>query len=103
VLSCFKNKNNYFLDLYGILNFLEVSPYCHRKQFLQLMKGEETIMYNFFSKLIWHSSIEDVNSELNIPKLTHEHHWLSFSQIEKYFYRRQHDDCATNVSNCVTW
>ncbi|XP_008183763.1 E3 ubiquitin-protein ligase SHPRH isoform X2 [Acyrthosiphon pisum] len=89
-------------DLYGILKFLEVSPYCHRKQFLQLMKGEETIMYNFFSKLIWRSSIEDVNSELNIPKLTHEQHWLTFSQIEKYFYLSQHDDCATIFSNCVT-
>ncbi|CAI6373127.1 unnamed protein product [Macrosiphum euphorbiae] len=89
-------------DLYGILKFLEVSPYCHRKQFLQLMKGDETIMYNFFSKLIWRSSIEDVSSELNIPKLTHEQHWLTFSPIEKYFYRSQHDDCATNFSNCVT-
>eukprot|EP00102_Acyrthosiphon_pisum_P018824 XP_016656034.1 PREDICTED: uncharacterized ATP-dependent helicase C582.10c-like [Acyrthosiphon pisum] len=41
-------------DLYGILKFLEVSPYCHRKQFLKLMKGKKTIMYNFFSKFIWH-------------------------------------------------
>ncbi|XP_022181789.1 E3 ubiquitin-protein ligase SHPRH-like isoform X2 [Myzus persicae] len=89
-------------DLYGILKFLEVSPYCHRKQFLQLMRGEETVMYNCFSKLIWRSSIEDVNSELNLPKLTTEQHFLTFSQIEKYFYLSQHDDCATIFSNCVT-
>ncbi|XP_025199699.1 E3 ubiquitin-protein ligase SHPRH [Melanaphis sacchari] len=89
-------------DLYGILKFLEVSPYCHRKQFLQLMKGEEKVMYECFSKLIWRNSIEDVNSELNLPKLTSEQHWLTFSQIEKYFYLSQHDDCATIFSNCVT-
>jgi len=66
------------------------------------MRGEETVMYNCFSKLLWRSSIEDVNSELNLPKLTTEQHWLTFSQIEKYFYLSQHDDCATIFSNCVT-
>jgi len=91
-----------FLDLYGILLFLQVSPYCIEKQFQQLMKGEKTIMYEYFSKLIWRSSIENVHSELNLPKLTKEQHWLTFSQIEKYFYFNQHDLCASMFSDIAT-
>ncbi|KAE9531943.1 hypothetical protein AGLY_010145 [Aphis glycines] len=89
-------------DLYGILLFLQVSPYCIEKQFQQLMKGEKTIMYEYFSKLIWRSSIENVHSELNLPKLTKEQHWLTFSQIEKYFYFNQHDLCASMFSDIAT-
>jgi len=66
------------------------------------MKGEASLMYKWFSNLIWRNRIEDVNSELNIPKLTNEQHWLTFSQIEKHFYLSQHDDCATNFSNAAT-
>lgn len=91
-----------FLDLYGILKFLDVSPYCDRKQFQKLITGEINLMYDWFSKLIWRTLIEDVNSELNIPKLTKEQHWLTFSQIEKHFYLSQHVDCATNFSNAIT-
>uniref|UniRef100_A0A2S2R190 E3 ubiquitin-protein ligase n=1 Tax=Sipha flava TaxID=143950 RepID=A0A2S2R190_9HEMI len=89
-------------DLYGILKFLDVSPYCNRNQFQKLMNGETNLMYDWFSKLIWRTLIEDVNSELNIPKLTKEQHWLTFSHIEKHFYLSQHVDCATNFSDTIT-
>lgn len=65
------------------------------------MNGETSFMYNWFSNVIWRNLIADVNSELNIPKLTTEQHWLTFSQIEKYFYLSQHDDCAANFSDAV--
>lgn len=84
------------------MKFLDVSPYNERKQFRQLLKGEASIMYTWFSKLIWRNFIHDVNSELEIPEKTVERHWLTFSQIEKHFYRSQHDDCATVFSNTVT-
>lgn len=66
------------------------------------MKGEANFMYKWFSNVIWRNLIEDVNSELNIPKLTIEQHWLTFSEIEKHFYLSQHDDCAINFSNAAT-
>lgn len=66
------------------------------------MNDESAKMYSWFSNLMWRNLMEDVNSELNIPKITQETHWLTFSQIEKFFYRSQRDDCATNFSNVIT-
>lgn len=66
------------------------------------MNGDTTVMYSWFSNLMWRNIIEDVNSELNIPKMTYEQHWLTFSQIEKHFYLGQHNDCAMYFSNIVT-
>jgi len=89
-------------DLYGILKFFDVSPYCNRKQFVQLLNGDASFMYNWFSNIIWRNLISDVNSELNIPKITTVQHWLTFSEIEKHFYLSQHDDCANDFSNITT-
>lgn len=44
----------------------------------------------------------DVSTELDIPPQSIENHWLTFSQIEKHFYQKQHDDCATLFQNIVT-
>ncbi|XP_050424544.1 E3 ubiquitin-protein ligase SHPRH [Adelges cooleyi] len=104
IVSCLKSVHKWAMtgtpiqkslnDLYGLLKFLDVSPYCNHKQFLQLMKGETSEMYNWFSKVIWRNSMQDVISELGIPPLTTEQHWSTFSQIEKHFYQKQHTDCA---------
>lgn len=91
-----------FLDLYGILKLLDVSPYCDRKQFLQLMKGGNDLMYSVFSNMIWRNSIEDINSELCVPKLTIEYHLLTFSPIEKIVYQMQHNDCVSDFPAITT-
>lgn len=90
-----------FLDIYGILKFLDVCPYNDRKQFIQLIKGEASFMYEWLSKLIWRNFIHDVNSELEIPEQTLMRHWLTFSQIEKHFYQTQHADCATTFLDII--
>lgn len=84
------------------MKFLDIGPYYNRKQFLGLMKNEASFVFEWFSKVIWRNSAEDVNVELNLPKLTTEKHWLTFSEIEKYFYQGQHDEYATIFSNTVT-
>ncbi|XP_050542119.1 E3 ubiquitin-protein ligase SHPRH-like [Daktulosphaira vitifoliae] len=112
MVSCLKSVHKWAMtgtpiqkslnDLYGILKFLDVSPYCNRKHFSQLMKGDTEKMYSWFSNLIWRNNMHDVNTELGIPPQSVEYHWLTFSQIEKHFYQKQHDDCATLFQNIVT-
>lgn len=60
------------------------------------MAGDPDCMYRWFSRLLWRNTVEDVNSELNIPKITYEQHILTFSQIEKHFYQSQHDACTND-------
>lgn len=68
---------------------------------MQLMNGETKFIYSWFSNVIWRNIMEDVNSELNIPELIIQQHWLKFSQIENFFYLSQHNDCATSFQNVV--
>lgn len=66
------------------------------------MKGEDSLIYNWFSNVIWRNLMIDVNSELNLPEITTEEHWLTFSQIEKYFYVSQHDDCTESFCDAAS-
>jgi len=91
-----------FSDLFGILKFLDVNPYCVHEEFQRLMTSDPDYMYSWFSNIIWRNVLEDVNSELNIPKITHEQHLLTISQIEKHFYQSQHNKCANDFSNIAT-
>lgn len=84
------------------MKFLDLRDYSNRKDFDKLMTGPQHDMYSFFSSILWRNTIESVNSELNLPPITYKQHWLTFSQIEKYFYQSQHDVCAADFSNITT-
>lgn len=91
-----------FSDLFGILKFLDASPYCVYNMFQQLLCGETEHMYNWFSKIIWRNSLDTVNAELNIPRITHEQHKLTISHIEKHFYESQRDKCSNDFLTITT-
>ena len=37
--------------------------------------------------------------KLQLPEHSEKIHWVSFSNVEKYFYQRQQEACATRVMN----
>lgn len=102
ILLFYKYNLFFVLDLYGLLKFLDLKDYSNRKKFCELMNGPPDDMYSFFSSILWRNTIESVNSELNLPPITYEQHWLTFTQIEKYFYQSQHDVCANDFSHITT-
>lgn len=89
------------LDLYGILKFLDVGPFSDHEQFLGLLENDTSFVFEWFAKVIWRNSVEDVNVELKLPQVTTENHSLKFSEIEKYYYKRQHDVYADMFSSVV--
>jgi len=88
-----------FSDLFDIIKFLDIKPYCDHNEFLELIKGEQNHMYSWFANVIWHNNLDDVNMELNIPELTNIQHWLTYSLLEKRFYPNRYNDNVKRI--CV--
>ena len=40
--------------------------------------------------------------QLGLPEQTEELHWLSFSSVERYFYRRQQEICSKDLMRVVS-
>ena len=121
-------KNCILLDLYGLVLFLGVEPYSLLPWYNQLvwkpfLDGRESVMVSLFSKILWRSSKADVAKEvregrsqrererelltyfflqLGLPEQTEELHWLSFSSVERYFYRRQQEICSKDLMRAVS-
>jgi len=90
-------------DLYGLVVFLGVDPYSQLFWFNRLVwypftLGREGPMVSLFSKLMWRNSKADVADELQLPSQTEEIHWLYFSAVEAYFYRRQQQTCTSDLA-----
>ncbi len=47
---------------------------------------------------MWRTSKVDVLNEIDLPPQTEQLIELRFSSVEAYFYRRQHEECSTNVT-----
>ncbi|GLV41293.1 uncharacterized protein CBL_04817 [Carabus blaptoides fortunei] len=71
-------------------NHLLYYPYIHENK---------QPMIEFLSKILWRSAKVNVIEQINIPPQTIEEHWLEFSAVEKFFYRREHELCANNFLN----
>lgn len=44
------------------------------------------------------STISIYYLQLQLPEMTEETHWLTFSLVEKYFYRKQQEMCRTEAT-----
>ena len=63
----------YSADLYGLVLFLGVEPYCllpwyHRLVWNPFLEGRESVMVSLFSKIMWRSSKADVAEEVSKEK-----------------------------------
>ncbi|CAI8043928.1 E3 ubiquitin-protein ligase SHPRH [Geodia barretti] len=89
--------------MYGLVLFLDAEPYCQSQWYRRLIsqpyhQGHATPNVDLFSSLMWRNSKDDVAHELQLPEQTEQTHWLTFSLVEKYFYRKQREMCQTEAS-----
>lgn len=57
------------LDIYGLLLFLGVDPYCHQKWWKTLLyepytNGQKQALYDILAKIMWRSAKKDVIHEV---------------------------------------
>ncbi|XP_071734356.1 uncharacterized protein [Rutidosis leptorrhynchoides] len=96
-------------DLYGLLRFLQASPYDVLKWWVQVIrdpyeKGDAGAMeytHNLFKKIMWRSSKSHVADELLLPPQEECVSWLSLAPTEEHFYRRQHETCLTYAREVI--
>ncbi|XP_006891719.1 PREDICTED: E3 ubiquitin-protein ligase SHPRH [Elephantulus edwardii] len=89
-------------DLFGLVVFLGVEPYCMRHWWVRLLyrpycKKNPQPLYSFIAKIMWRSAKKDVIDQIQIPPQTEEVHWLHFSPVERHFYHRQHEVCCQDA------
>ncbi|XP_040094569.1 E3 ubiquitin-protein ligase SHPRH isoform X1 [Oryx dammah] len=89
-------------DLFGLVVFLGVEPYCVRHWWVRLLyrpycKKNPHFLYSFIAKIMWRSAKKDVIDQIQIPPQTEETHWLHFSPVERHFYHRQHEVCCQDA------
>ncbi|KAK2114459.1 hypothetical protein P7K49_008725 [Saguinus oedipus] len=94
--------NIFALDLFGLVVFLGIEPYCVKHWWVRLLyrpycKKNPQHLYSFIAKILWRSAKKDVIDQIQIPPQTEEIHWLHFSPVERHFYHRQHDVCCQDA------
>jgi len=85
-----------------MLKFLDIDPilFNYDEPLVSRIYCQENYLYKWLSQVMWHNLLDDVNIELDLPKLTIEQHWLNYSPLEKQFYLNNYDNhinrlCAT--------
>ncbi|GJQ74764.1 hypothetical protein Trydic_g21610 [Trypoxylus dichotomus] len=86
-------------DLYGLIDYLQLAPYSEFDTWNNLfykpyINGRKELMHKFLSKILWRTSKLDVEDQINIPQQTVVEHWLDFSDVEMFFYQREHNLCS---------
>ncbi|NXL94438.1 SHPRH ligase, partial [Alectura lathami] len=89
-------------DLYGLVLFLGVDPYCVKYWWNWLLyrpycRKNPWPLYNLIAKIMWRSAKKDVIDQIQIPPQTENIHWLQFSPVERHFYNRQREVCCQDA------
>ena len=69
-----KDVLSFCLDIYGLLLFLGVDPYCHQKWWKSLLfepyrNGNKQPLYELLAKILWRSVKKDVIHEVLFSKV----------------------------------
>ena len=69
-----KDTLSFYLDIYGLLLFLGVDPYCHQKWWKSLLfepyrNGDKQPLYELLAKILWRSVKKDVIHEVLFSKV----------------------------------
>lgn len=81
--------------LYGLLFFINFWPYSDEIVFNELCrryyKGCEKEVIEVLAKVMWRTCKKNVEDEINIPKQSTNIHEVEMSDLQKYFYRQEHN------------
>ena len=96
-------------DLYGLYLFLNSKPFCYKQCFDVYLKPQyrdinERIKHCTFD-LLWRSTKKDerVREQMGIPEQVEKKVILSFSSVERHFYKMQYEKtvlAASTATNC---
>lgn len=85
-------------DLYGLLLFLQVKPFCEKDWFKACIKAEfddvlDRIAY-MLHETLWRSTKANstVRIQMGIPEQIEKRVMLKFSSVERHFYQKQLED-----------
>ena len=95
-----------FTDIYGLLLFLGVQPYCKglwwkRALYDHYINGDFVPLFNTIAQIMWRSCKADVIEEICIPKQTEITSWLQFSAVERHFYQQQFRRLSTKTKTDI--
>lgn len=85
-------------DLYGLMLFLDISPYSDRAYWRQIIEAPmerghrhaEEILKSLLTRIMWRTEKKDADEVMNtMPGLTEHVHEVQFSEVERYMYQRR--------------
>jgi Superfamily II DNA/RNA helicases, SNF2 family len=85
-------------DLYGLLLFLQVKPFCDKDSFKTCIKAEYDDMLDrvayMLHESLWRSTKANstVRIQMGIPEQIEKRITLKFSSVERHFYQKQLED-----------
>ncbi|XP_017783304.1 PREDICTED: E3 ubiquitin-protein ligase SHPRH [Nicrophorus vespilloides] len=83
-------------DLHGLISYLQLEPFCNFETWTNILykpykEGCDEPLIEFIAKVLWRTQKEDVLDQINIPEQKTITHMLEFSDVERYFYDREHE------------
>lgn len=94
-------------DLFGLLLFLRVEPFCHKAWFTKCFSSSspqwnigDRIEY-LLRHVFWRSTkaLECVREQMGVPEQVESRVVLHFSSIEKHFYERQLEEILATIGD----
>lgn len=98
----------YFVDFYGLLAYLRLEPFACRhywnallyQPFVNALRSpsstnlSDTLFVRLLSRLLWRNTKSLVGSQLCLPSICQQIHWVDFTNVERYIHDRTLSDCA---------
>lgn len=87
-------------DLYGLICFLGCSPYDEREKWFQLMNefscnANILALVKILQKIMWRTcKSKEIMDQVNIPEQTELIHYVNMTDLEHFYYNREHAKCS---------
>ncbi|KAH9284624.1 E3 ubiquitin-protein ligase SHPRH [Echinococcus granulosus] len=96
-------------DFYGLLAYLRLEPFACRhywnallyQPFVHALRSSssstnlsDTLFVRLLSRLLWRNTKSLVGSQLRLPTIYQQIHWVDFTSVERYIHDRTLSDCA---------
>lgn len=89
-------------DLYGLICFLGCSPFDEREKWLELMNefsynANIKAIVSMLRKIMWRTcKSKEIMDQVNIPEQIEIVHHIHLTDLENYYYSREHAKCSQN-------
>lgn len=86
-------------DLYGLMCFLNISPYDRRHTWNELTnefqyKNNSKRLVSVLRPIMWRTcKASDIMEQAQIPEQTEIVHYVTLSDLETFFYNSEHSNC----------